>query len=293
MNARELTLQLRGRWHGTYGCAPCPVCQADQRRDQNALTLGDGRRGLLLHCKKAGCDFRDILAAAGLRPGDYVKPDPVEMLQRKLQRDRINDQRSEAAKRVWAEAVPIIGTLGETYLRSRGIRCDLPDSLRFHARCYHGPTRAARPALVALVTSGDAFAIHRTFLRADGIGKAGLPDGDKMMLGRVRGGAVTLSDDPGRLIVCEGIETGLALLSGLLDEPATVRAALSASGIRTLRLPDQAGCIAIACDGDSEGREAAQALARRAHASGWRVSILDPGDGRDFNDILNRKAWAA
>ena len=84
----------------TYGCAPCPVCQADQRRDQNALTLGDGRRGLLLHCKKSGCDFRDILAAAGLRDGDYVKPDPVEILRRKLQRDRIDDQRTEAAKRV-------------------------------------------------------------------------------------------------------------------------------------------------------------------------------------------------
>lgn len=293
MNARELTLHLRGRWHGTYGCAPCPVCQADKRRHQNALTLGDGRAGLLLHCKKEGCDFRDILAAAGLRHSDFVKPDPVGMLQRKLQHDRIDDQRAEVAKRVWAETVPIIGTFAETYLRSRGIRCDLPDSLRFHARCYHGPTRAALPALVALVTGGDAFAIHRTFLRTDGIGKAGLPDGDKMMLGKVRGGAVTLSTDPGRLIVCEGIETGLALLSGLMDEPATVRAALSASGIRTLRLPDQAGDLGIACDGDPEGREAAQVLARRAHASGWRVSILDPGDGRDFNDILNWKAVPA
>lgn len=293
MNARELTLHLQGRWHGTYGCAPCPVCQADRRRDQKALTLTDGGACLLLHCKKAGCDFRDILAAAGLRHGDYVKPDAAEMLQRNLMRDRIDEQRSEVAKRIWAETVPILGTPAEVYLNSRGIVCELPEALRFHARCYHGPSKTALPALVALVEGGEGFAIHRTFLRADGFGKAGLPDGDKMMLGKVRGGAVTLSNDPGRLIVCEGIESGLSLLCGLLDEPAMVRAALSAAGIRAFRLPDQAGNLGIACDGDPEGRDAAQVLARRAHASGWRVSILDPGDGRDFNDILNRKAVAA
>lgn len=40
--ARELTLALGGHWHGRYGAAPCPVCQPDRRRDQNALTLDPG-----------------------------------------------------------------------------------------------------------------------------------------------------------------------------------------------------------------------------------------------------------
>ena len=39
-------------------------------------------------------------------------------------------------------------------------------------------------------------------------------------------------------------------------------------------------------DGDAPGGAAAQALAERAHSLGWDVSILDPGTGRDFNDIL-------
>ena len=202
-------------------------------------------------------------------------------------------RRSEAAKRVWSEAQPIAGPPAETYLRGRGISCALPDSLRFHPRCFHGPSQSELPAMIALVTGGDSFAIHRTFLRADGSGKAGLPDGDKMMLGRVCGGAVKLSDGPGRIVVCEGIESGLSLLSGLLDGPMIVGAALSTSGLRSLRLSETPGQIAIAADGDPQGREAAKHLAKRAHGLGWRVSILDPGNGCDFNDILKEQAVAA
>lgn len=293
MNGRELTLHLRGRWHGTYGCAACPVCQPERRQDQNALTLADGKAGLLLNCKKSGCDFRVILAGAGVEPGHYRSPDLREIQFRRQKHNIAAIRRSQVAERIWAEALPIDGTVAETYLRSRGIRCALPDSLRFHPRCFHGPSQSALPAMVALVTGGDSFAIHRTFLRADGRGKAGLPDGDRMMLGRVCGGAVKLSDGPGRIVVCEGIESGLSLISGLLDGPMIVGAALSTSGLRSLRLSETPGQIAIATDGDPQGREAAKHLAKRAHVLGWRVSILDPGNGRDFNDILKEQAVAA
>ena len=64
---RDLTLSLGGRWYGTYGCAPCPICQPEQRPTQNALTLSVAKDGrLLLHCKKANCDFRDLLGALGI-----------------------------------------------------------------------------------------------------------------------------------------------------------------------------------------------------------------------------------
>ena len=51
----------------------------------------------------------------------------------------------------------------------------------------------------------------------------------------------------------------------------------------------QPGRLTIACDGDAAGRAAALALAERAHALRWTVATIDPGDGADFNDILNRK----
>jgi hypothetical protein len=145
--------------------------------------------------------------------------------------------------------------------------------------------------MVATVQGAGLPAVHRTYLRSDGTGKAAI-DPDKMMLGATAGGAVRLTDGPARLVVAEGIESGLSLLCGLLDGPATVWAALSTSGLRGLRLPTQPGRLTIATDGDKPGREAGHALADRAHGMGWQVSILDPGTGADFNDILTGKAVA-
>ena len=137
-----------------------------------------------------------------------------------------------------------------------------------------------------------AAAVHRTYLRPDGSGKAAI-DPAKAMLGGTQGGAVRLTQGPGPLVVAEGIETALSLASGLLRRPATVWAALSTSGIRGLHLPPQPGRLTIAPDGDKAGREAANALAERAHALGWQVSLLPAPDGRDWNDVLTMKGEAA
>jgi hypothetical protein len=134
--------------------------------------------------------------------------------------------------------------------------------------------------------------VHRTWLSADGLGKADI-DPPKAMLGAVTGGAVRLADGIGPLVVAEGIETALSLAGGLLHAPATVWAALSTSGIRGLHLPPTASRLTIAPDGDAPGREAANALAERAHALGWQVSLLPAPDGRDWNDILTKKGEAA
>ena len=294
MDAKALTASLGGKWHRRCGTAPCPVCQPEGRRDQRGLELADGDNGrLLLRCYKMRCDFVDILAAAGIGAGDYSPPDPAEVARREAERRAEAEKRARQAKRCWDEAQPIAGTPAESYLReARGITCTLPPTLRFHPEAWHGASATKAPALVARVDGGDGFAVHRTYLRADGSGKAALAP-DKMMLGAVAGGAVRLSEGPSRLLVGEGIESTLSLLCGLLDAPATAWAGLSTSGLRGLRLPPQPGRLTIAQDGDKAGRDAAHELARRAHAKGWRVGILDPGDGADFNDILTGKAVAA
>jgi len=289
-DARTLTLDLRGKWHGHYGAAPCPVCQPEAQKGQNALTLADGSNGLLLNCKRLGCTFRDILTAAGIAPGTITPPDPARLAQREAERRADAAKRATQARAIWREAQPIAGTVAETYLRGRGITCPLPATLRFHPDTWHGPTARRIPALVALVNGGDGFAVHRTYLRADGSGKATV-DPPKAMLGAVAGGAVRLTDTPGPLVVAEGIETALSLACGLLRAPATVWAALSTSGIRGLHLPPQPGRLTIAPDGDDPGRAAAHSLAERAHALGWAVSLLPAPEGRDWNDILQtRKA---
>ena len=138
--------------------------------------------------------------------------------------------------------------------------------------------------LMAKVDGAARFAVHRTYLNPMG-GKAKV-DPPKAMLGGCAGGAVRLSQASGPLVVCEGIETGLSLLCGLLRGHATVWAALSTSGLRGLNLPPYPGRLTIASDGDAPGNESAHALATKAHALGWQVSLLPAPEGRDWNDVL-------
>ena len=98
-----------------------------------------------------------------------------------------------------------------------------------------------------------------------------------------------LSNAAGPLVACEGIETGLSLLSGLLSGPARVWAALSTSGIVGLQLPPIPSDLIIATDGDPAGREAGEKLGQRATLLGWRVSMMPAPDGEDWNDVLKRR----
>jgi hypothetical protein len=144
--------------------------------------------------------------------------------------------------------------------------------------------------MVARVDGAINFAIHRTFLSDQGKGKTHLHP-TKAMLGSCKGGAVHLSsinihNQGGPLIVTEGIENGLALLSGLLDTPATVWAALSTSGVVSLTLPRQPGHLIIATDSDAAGQQAASKLSMRADRLGWRISHLTPPSDQDWNDVL-------
>ncbi|EJF84868.1 hypothetical protein MCY_01420 [Bartonella rattimassiliensis 15908] len=71
------------------------------------------------------------------------------------------------------------------------------------------------------------------------------------MLGSVTNGAVYLSQgNPKHLVICEGIETGLALLSGLLTEPVDLWASLSTHGMIHVNLPLTKWRLTIAMDGD-------------------------------------------
>ena len=63
--------------------------------------------------------------------------------------------------------------------------------------------------------------------------------------------------------------------------------------MRGLHLPPKPHRLTIAPDGDAPGKAAAHALAERAHALGWQVSLLPAPDGRDWNDILTMKGEAA
>ena len=287
--AQTLTQALQGRWYGSYGLCFCP---AHENSKTPALSLSDGTDGRLLARCHAGCSFTSILnafRALGLiaGAGGYRPPDSVFDAQRKAEARAVAEKKARQARAVWHEALPIQGTIAERYLRARGITCALPETLRFHPACWH-PTAKKMPAMVALVEGAGLPAVHRTYLRADGSGKADVTPA-KAMLGQTRGCAVNFFKLFRPLVVAEGIETALSLASGLLGHPAQIWAALSTSGVAGVSLPEVPGDLIVAADGDVPGQEAAYKLACRAVSLGWNVSTLTAPDGRDWNDILMMK----
>lgn len=280
--ARNLTFALSGTWRGSYGSAPCPVCQPERRRDQRALSIREEAGRLLTFCHKLGCDFRDVTEAAGLS-ATRGAIDLQAAREADAQRAAYEEDQRATARKLWEAAKSITGTKGEAYLRGRGITCPLPPSLRWLADAYHGPSARWDSCMVADVSTGG---VHRTFFDKGG---SRLHQNAKMMQGPCAGGAVALSEALGPLVVCEGIETGLSLLSGLLGEHAEVWAALSTSGLRALSLPPQPRRLIIAADGDTPGIEAASALGERAYCLGWDVYLMPAPEGQDWNDVLQAR----
>ena len=154
------------------------------------------------------------------------------------------------------------------------------------ARCpSHADRNPSLLIMVAVVTdgiTGSAMGVHRTFLKADGSGKAPVTPA-KMMLGPCRGGAVRLGIPGTSIMVAEGIETALAVMMAT-GKPAWP--ALSASGLRTLELGPEINEVIVLADGDDAGLAAAEACACRLHRPGRRIRIARPPPGKDFNDML-------
>lgn len=176
---------------------------------------------------------------------------------------------------------PAAGTLAETYLASRALPCPAAPDLLFHPALTHYGSRAAWPAMVAVVRSaaGQPIGLHRTYLARDGSGKAPLPK-PKMMLGDVLGGAVRLAPPhEGRLGVAEGIETAIAaaILFGM-----PVWATLSTAGMRAfvplVRLTE----LGVFADAGVAGEAAAGDLLARLTAAGLAGRIERPLYGDDF-----------
>jgi hypothetical protein len=114
---------------------------------------------------------------------------------------------------------------------------------------------------------GELIGLHRTYLAADGSGKADV-EKPKLMLGRAKGGAVRLTDCGSKLAIAEGIETALSVL---VEEKVPTWAALSTSGLTTIELPRSVLEAVIYADADSAGIEAARAARRRLSALGHAV----------------------
>ena len=169
-------------------------------------------------------------------------------------------------------------------------RCRFP-ALRFHPELRYRDGLAVRrlPALVAAVTgdNGAVHGVHRTWLDPRRPAKADVASPRKA-LGRIYGLAVhfgTPADGPATLVVGEGIETVLSLVTAVPE--ITAAAALSAGSLGAFSPPPPCRRVVIARGGDNdfEGERAAERLARRCARAGVAATVIVP-EGGDFNDDL-------
>jgi hypothetical protein len=194
---------------------------------------------------------------------------------------------------IMSGALPIAGTPVERYLAGRGLAVPEGAELSFHRDLTHWDQKAGFPAMIGLVRdrAGEVIGLHRTYLEegSDGaVGKAAIAK-PRMMLGRVAGGAVRLASFKGdtALGICEGIETGLAVMKACPG--LAVWATLSTSGLEQVQLPPEAKRVIILADHDESGAglRAAETAARHLRMEGREAVIaLPPVPGQDFNDLL-------
>lgn len=197
----------------------------------------------------------------------------------------------EAARRLFRQGRPILGTPAETYLRARGIAAPLDwPCLRFHPavwyRVHSAAPRQSWPALLAAVTDGGGIitGIQRTWLDRRHPTKAPLAD-PRRSLGHLLGHGVRFGMAADILAAGEGIETMLALKSVLPTLPMV--AALSANHLSALLFTPTLVRLYVARDNDSAGCRAVERLSARGIAAGLDVRPLVPM-AEDFNADLLR-----
>lgn len=199
--------------------------------------------------------------------------------------------RTRAALAIWNAALPINGTLGAVYLAARGLPDENSAALRYHPALHHPNSTGTFPALVALIRSTstrEPVAVHRTYLRREGTGKANV-DPTKATKGPMAGGAIMLHEPAAGalLVIGEGIESSLSA-GRLLSAPAW--AAIAAGNMKAITPPAGPSAIILAADPDDVGQHEAWAAADRWRGLGQRVQVATPDNSdEDFNDLLRRR----
>ena len=229
---------------------------------------------------------RDLTRAGHLAAFERKGPKPWPKLKFPSQEPQPenDDSRQEAATEIWQATQPIEGTLAATYLEARGLHPPWPIWLRSHGALKHGPTGLRFPALVVGVTNGNGqfCAVHRTFLKLDGSGKAAVSP-PKMALGAFQDGAVRLGRDGKVLGLAEGIETALSAQQ-LFELPVW---AVLGSRFDGVQIPADVIEVQIFADNGVPGQEAAAKARDTFTKAGKRVAIRRPPQGfGDWNDAL-------
>ncbi|GIK49876.1 MAG: hypothetical protein BroJett013_25730 [Alphaproteobacteria bacterium] len=254
-------------------------------RSVSLLEAEDGR--VLIHCFSSRDDWRLVraeLADLGLldESGDERIASAGPSV--RLNADHSDEDRRARVLRLWDEARPLSGTVGERYLRARAIEGELPgpEVLRFHPHMTSLEDRERRPALVAALVNGEGAlqGIQVTLLSPHGAAKAPLAT-PRRTIGRLMGHYVRIDAPSDTLVVAEGLETALSARRAL---GAGAWAFLSAENLARFEPPPVIDRLIIAADNDEAGLAAAARLKERVEPSIACEIALAPNDYPDWND---------
>ena len=284
MGVKEIVEGLGGKYFGPNRTSMVCCPAHDDKKPSLAIKHSENSNGFVVQCH-AGCDHRDVFAELekrGLFAGK--KANGFDMHPRQ-------NTTYDLAKKIWADATAIENTKTQKYLSSRKITPNNFGSVRHSPALYHRETQSEHPAMVCAIKvwpSEEVVGIQRIFLQEDGLGKADVSE-PKLSLGKMAEGAVQLGQPVDTLFIAEGVETAMSVqqITG-----APTWAALSASGIEKVKIPETVTCVVIAADNDASGtgQAAANRAAKRWADMGKEVRVAVPnGLGRDWNDMVKNE----
>lgn len=298
--ARGLTLKRQG--HELVG--PCPVCGG---RDRFAIHVGKQA----FHCRGCGgkgggaisfvqwLDGTDFLTAVGTLVGvthhspprgggstvDPTKKSAADATEKRKHAAAANDERERIRKAaaIWRNRKPIIGTIVERYLRDvRRIVGPLPPTLGFLLPWRDVPScmvaafgLCEEPEPGVIMPPRTVEAVHLTYLRPDGSGKADM-ERPKQFRGVVKGAPIVIAppNDLLGLAITEGIEDALSVhqatgLGAWAAGSTTIMPALADM------VPDYIEAVTIYAhrDQNTAGQRGALALARKLAERKIEVAI--------------------
>lgn len=221
----------------------------------------------------------------------YRKPSRDAVIKRKQRLDSELLAKVKSAGLIWEKCLPLEGSLGETYLKSRKIFLRGPEpSIRFHPAILNGSAQRTFPTLLfRVMTAPNSIlcAIHRIYLKDDGTGKADV-ENPKMALGSIKGAAIWFGDPDTRLHIVEGPENALSIRSMGAN---FVVSTINAANFSCLIIPPGVQEVILLPDNDEAGRLACVRATRWYQEQGKSVKVkfppTIPGKKKtDWNDLL-------
>ncbi|MBW2187326.1 MAG: toprim domain-containing protein [Deltaproteobacteria bacterium] len=324
-SSRGVKAASQGRWSEILAAAnihvslnqhqPCPACggkdrfRYDDRHGNgdyycNKCEPGDG---LALIMKTNGWGFDETLTfVAGVigfsfgKEVNTVSPTRNKPFKAKptFSADSPNSYALKEIQRIRNTATTDTDRIQKYYLH-RGIGCTLSSSYnRFLASEKEPETGKFYPCSVYPIrtANGEVLGYQKIFLDDKSDGKAPVSNPKRMTQkiydGSYTGCSVWLAKPDGKLLIVEGVESGLAVA---LMTGEAVWCSLTSSMMKNLIVPSYVKVVEIWADNDENktGEHAAQILCDRLKSEGRLCRVVLPPTVGDWLDVLNNKKAVA